>query len=78
MQTWLPLSAARLTYALLLGQWVGPVPLPAGRTYESVAQALTGDERDQFVSFVQRLLDWLPEERLTTGQLYNHPWLRET
>ena len=61
-----------------LGKWKGPVPLPMEKTLESFANILAGDDRDYFIDFIQCLLCWLPEERLTAGQAYYHPWLRET
>ena len=66
-----------LTNLLDLGKWKGLVPLPTGNKLDSLANTLAGDERDQFINFVQCLLCWLPEERLTAGQAYYHPWLRE-
>lgn len=59
------------------GKWKGVVPLPTEKTLESLANTLAGDERNQFVDFIQCLLCWLPEEHLTAGQAYYHPWLRE-
>lgn len=66
-----------LTNLLDLGKWKGPVPLPTDRTLESLANPLAGDDRDRFLDFVQRSLCWLPENRLTAGQAFYHPWLRE-
>jgi len=59
------------------GKWTGPVPLPTERTLESLANTPAGDERAQFLSFVQCLLCWLPEKRLTAAEAYYPPWLRE-
>lgn len=61
---------------LNLGKWQGPVPLPTERTFESLAEALQGEERDLFLNFIQCFLSWVPEDRLTTVQGYMHPWLR--
>ncbi|TVY15297.1 Serine/threonine-protein kinase SRPK [Lachnellula arida] len=58
------------------GRWNGPVPLPTEKTLQCLAKSLEGDDKDNFLSFVQCLLCWLPEERLTAGQAYYHPWLR--
>lgn len=37
--------------------------------------ALAGDEKTQFVDFIQSLLCWLPGDQLTVGKAYYHPWL---
>lgn len=66
-----------LTSMLDVGKWKGPVPLPTEKTLESHASTLAGHDREQFLNFVRCLLCWLPEERLTAGQAYYHPWLRE-
>jgi serine/threonine-protein kinase SRPK3 len=68
---------APLTNLIYLGKWKGPVPLPTNNTFESLSTTAAGDDRDQFLSFIQCLLAWLPEDRLTAGQAYYHPWLRE-
>ncbi|MCJ1402269.1 hypothetical protein MMC11_005489 [Xylographa trunciseda] len=54
-------------------KWKGPVPLPTEKALESLANTVAGDDRDQFLDFIQCLLCWFPEERLTAGQAYYHP-----
>ncbi|CCF33703.1 protein kinase [Colletotrichum higginsianum] len=58
------------------GTWKGPVPIPGKRSLESLATNLAGDEGAAFVDFLESLLCWLPEDRLTPGQAYFYPWLR--
>ncbi|KAM3523178.1 hypothetical protein NHJ13051_005225 [Beauveria bassiana] len=58
------------------GTWTGLVPLPTERTFESLATALKGDDRDTFINFVECFLWWAPEERFTALQGYMHPFLR--
>ncbi|KAK6211636.1 protein kinase [Colletotrichum tabaci] len=58
------------------GTWKGPVPIPGKRSLESLANNLAGDEGAAFIDFLESLLCWLPEDRLTPGQAYFHPWLR--
>ncbi|RDA82551.1 hypothetical protein CP532_0938 [Ophiocordyceps camponoti-leonardi (nom. inval.)] len=59
------------------GQWHGPVPLPCRpRLEESVPANVAPRDREAFLSFLQCVLCWLPEERLNTLQAYFHPWLR--
>ncbi|KPM34438.1 hypothetical protein AK830_g12138 [Neonectria ditissima] len=58
------------------GQWHGPVPLPHEKKLESLASILSGEDKDMFLNFLQCVLTWLPEDRLTTLEAYFHPWLR--
>ncbi|PNY23939.1 Serine/threonine-protein kinase SRPK [Tolypocladium capitatum] len=58
------------------GQWHGPVPLPPGRKFESLTGTLAGEDEGMFLNFIQCVLCWIPEERVTTLQAYFHPWLR--
>ncbi|KND88080.1 Serine/threonine-protein kinase SRPK [Tolypocladium ophioglossoides CBS 100239] len=59
-----------------LGQWHGPVPLPLERKVESLAGTLAGEDKEMLLNFIQFVLCWLPEQRLTTLQAYFHPWWR--
>lgn len=54
----------------------GPVPLPPERTMESRVSTLAGEDKDMFLSFLEGVLAWLPEDRLIASQAYFHPWLR--
>lgn len=38
---------------------------------------MAGEEKAQFISFVQRMLRWLPEERSTAREMLDDPWLHE-
>ncbi|KAH7317229.1 kinase-like protein [Rhexocercosporidium sp. MPI-PUGE-AT-0058] len=58
------------------GTWNGPVPLPHEKKLQSLARALTGDDKDDFLDFISSFLCWLPEQRLTPSQAYLHCWLR--
>jgi len=60
---------------LSLGNWRSVIPIPVGRTLESLETSLEGDDKVEFLSFIRALLCWLPEERPTTAQAYAHPWL---
>lgn len=42
---------------------------------QSLASALTGHDKEMFLSYLECVLDWLPEERLKILQVYFHPWL---
>lgn len=60
----------------LIGTWKGPVPLPNQTKIHSLAKALIGDDKDDFLDFITSMLCWLPEERPTPSQAYLHRWLR--
>ncbi|KAM3460426.1 hypothetical protein NHJ6243_005921 [Beauveria neobassiana] len=47
------------------GNWTGLVPLPTERTFESLATALKGDDRDTFINFVECFL--CPKSHLITA-----------
>ncbi|KAJ2987997.1 hypothetical protein NUW58_g4209 [Xylaria curta] len=57
------------------GQWKGPVPLPPETSFESLASALTGEEKEMFVSLMDCLLYWLPEERGDAMHMFFHPFI---
>jgi len=37
--------------------------------------ALEGEEKRLFLSFVSKMLQWLPEDRKTAKELLEDPWL---
>ncbi|EPE04736.1 protein kinase [Ophiostoma piceae UAMH 11346] len=58
------------------GNWQGPVPLPPKTPLADLVTTLEGEQKTLFVDFLECVLTWLPEERLTADQTYFHPWLR--
>ncbi|KAI0199964.1 kinase-like protein [Astrocystis sublimbata] len=56
------------------GQWKGPVPLPPATSFDALAGAMTGEEKETFVSWMDCCMCWLPEERGTAMQMYFHPF----
>ena len=36
---------------------------------------LSGDDKRNFLRFVARMLEWLPEDRATARELLADPWL---
>lgn len=59
-----------------------PMPLKVqhGRTvYQShrdFVLFLEGEEKEKFLSFVRKMLQWLPEKRMSAQQLLDDPWLQ--
>lgn len=37
---------------------------------------MTGEEKELFLKFVRKMLQWLPEERRTAKELREDPWLQ--
>jgi len=73
----IPIKPSPVLIALIfVGTWKGPVPVPAGVSFEALATSLTGGDKELFLDFLSSLLCWLPEERLTAAQAYHHSWLR--
>ncbi|OAA65476.1 protein kinase-like protein [Niveomyces insectorum RCEF 264] len=70
-------SAETKKYWDAAGNWTGPVPLPASRTLASLVTQLAGEDKEKFVSFMEYLLGWDPDERLNAGQALTHYWLDE-
>ncbi|KAI1938706.1 hypothetical protein LOZ66_003509 [Ophidiomyces ophidiicola] len=55
------------------GEWLGPAPIPYGRTMESFENRL--EDKSGFLRFIRRALTWLPEARATAKELLQDPWL---
>lgn len=64
------------TGSLVLGEWKGPVPLPPKKGFESLISGFIGVDKDNFVSFMECFIAWLPNDRLTCLQGHFHPWLK--
>lgn len=56
------------------GQWRGLAPIP-DISLEALAEGIEGEDVPGFLSFLRRILRWLPEERPTAGELMFDPWL---
>lgn len=56
-----------------LGNWLGLIPIPHGWTLELLETKL--EDKTAFLRFVRRMLTWIPEERQTTKELLEDPWL---
>ncbi|KAG5290300.1 protein kinase [Histoplasma capsulatum G186AR] len=56
------------------GKWKDAVPIP-DLTLEKLAAGIKGKDKEGFLHFLRRILRWLPEDRPTTEELVNDPWL---
>ncbi|GBE89340.1 hypothetical protein SCP_1600010, partial [Sparassis crispa] len=46
------------------------------RTLADTVTKIDGEEKEQFLHFVNRMLQWLPERRATAQELLDDPWMR--
>ncbi|KAJ5355463.1 uncharacterized protein N7496_012675, partial [Penicillium cataractarum] len=56
------------------GNWKGAAQIPDYNIH-SLEERLEGDEEDDFLRFLRRMLCWLPEERASAKDLLFDPWL---
>ncbi|EDN07679.1 predicted protein [Histoplasma mississippiense (nom. inval.)] len=52
----------------LFGKWKNLTPIP-DITLESLAIDVQGEDKEGFLSFLRKILRWVPEERPTAGEL---------
>lgn len=69
-------TVEKLTMFGLLGKWRGAAPVP-DYNLDTLEERLQGDEKDDFLRFLRRMLCWQPEERATAKELLFDPWLME-
>ena len=56
------------------GTWKAAAMIP-NTSLETSERRLSGDNKAQFLIFVRKMLQWLPEKRYTAKQLLEDPWL---
>ena len=61
--------------ANLAGQWRGAVPVPNPTSLEESEENLEGSNKEAFLRFVRKMLQWRPEYRQTASQLLEDDWL---
>ncbi|TAQ83177.1 hypothetical protein B7494_g8499, partial [Chlorociboria aeruginascens] len=49
--------------------------IPTNVSLESSVTSLQGDDKQLFLMFAQKMLQWLPEHRATARELLEDPWL---
>lgn len=57
------------------GQWKADVPIPAELSLAQSEENLERDEKQEFLRFVEGMLQWRPEDRKTAKELLQDPWL---
>lgn len=58
------------------GKWKGAAEIPKMRL-EDTEKKLQGDEKEQFLRFVRRMLKWKPEERESARELLEDSWFND-
>ncbi|KKZ68100.1 non-specific serine/threonine protein kinase [[Emmonsia] crescens] len=57
------------------GNWKGPIDIPA-ISLEMLERNLPGSNKELFIQFVRKMLQWTPEARQSAKELLDDPWLR--
>lgn len=58
------------------GEFLHKHLIPSDLTLADSVPSLQGEDKRLFLQFVQKMLRWIPEERMTAKELLNDPWLR--
>jgi phage pi2 protein 07 len=61
----------------LAGQWKADVEIPEDRSLEKSEEYLEGKNKEMFLKFMRKMLQWRPEDRQTAKQLLEDPWLND-
>ncbi|KAJ5521352.1 hypothetical protein N7527_005467 [Penicillium freii] len=59
------------------GEFLHKDLIPRGLRIEDTIEALQGEQKDEFLNFAKRMLQWLPDNRKTARQLIEDPCLSE-
>ncbi|KAI9656334.1 MAG: hypothetical protein M1821_004997 [Bathelium mastoideum] len=62
-------------YANPAGQWRGGIPVPDHTSLEESEERLEGSNKEAFLRFVRKMVQWRPEDRQTADQLLEDDWL---
>ena len=65
----------RSLFANLAGQWRDVIPVPDPTSLEESEENLEGSNKEAFLRFVRKMLQWRPEDRQTASQLLEDDWL---
>ena len=61
--------------ANILGQWRGEIPVPKRTNLEESEENLEGSNKENFLRFVRKMVQWRPEDRQSANQLLKDDWL---
>ena len=57
------------------GGWRAEIPVPECTSLEESEENLTGSNKEAFLRFVRKMVQWRPEDRHTAKQLLGDDWL---
>lgn len=60
----------------MIGCFIQPQIIPPMFKLDDCISSMVGEEKALFISFVRRMLQWLPEDRDTAKELRKDPWLQ--
>ncbi|PIG83706.1 hypothetical protein AARAC_011782 [Aspergillus arachidicola] len=63
------------TYFDSKGNWISESPIPKSSLEELVTTIPPGEEKDQFLRFIRKILTWDPEKRVTSIEVVPDEWL---
>ncbi|KAJ5936660.1 protein kinase [Penicillium verhagenii] len=59
----------------ITGSWVSEVPVPKTSLEDFVTTIPPGEEKDQFLCFIRKVLTWDPEVKATSNEIIPDEWL---
>ena len=59
------------------GQWRGGIPVPDRTSLEESEENLEGSDKEAFLRFMRKMIQWRPEDRQTARQLLEDDWLSD-
>ncbi|KAJ5578133.1 protein kinase [Penicillium hispanicum] len=68
-------SALFSTYFDAEGNWVSEPPIPKTSLEDFVTTIPPGEEKDQFLQFIRKILTWDPDVRATANEIIPDEWL---
>ncbi|KAL8896203.1 MAG: hypothetical protein Q9207_007820 [Kuettlingeria erythrocarpa] len=57
------------------GEWRADIPVPTNTCLEESEENLEGANKESFLRFVRKMVQWRPEDRQTANQLMEDDWL---
>lgn len=57
------------------GKWKAEIPIPARTSLEDSEERLDGSNKEAFLRFMRKMMQWRPEDRQTAKQLLEDDWL---